>query len=355
MGPGHAAAGMTPSVPERHGELRASWGKGGLYRALGAATPLDRGPLKGLRAQAREELGLDINRPIIASGHQPTLVHPGILLRQLLLARLGRELSSLWVIVDSDAPREVAIPVPLLRRRYTRHSLVLADNPGRRILAELPVPPELAQAWPRIAPRLATLRNPRIGEIAEVTWGAFPSPAGPWSQWTEEAKRASWGLDVPSLTVTQLASTKAFRAFLELLFEDRARASDAYARAAEVGGLAPLPGGVLPLWTLREGRRVPASTMDASPLLPRALLLTLAVRALVCDFFIHGVGGAGYEPAVDLLFRELLGVEPPPWGWIVGTYLLPEPSAEQRELERDYPFFFHEPEPVAASLRTIAL
>jgi len=76
---------------------------------------------------------------------------------------------------------------------------------------------------------------------------------------------------------------------------------------------------------------------------------------LVCDFFIHGAGGAGYEPAVDLLFRELLGIEPPPWGWIVGTFRLPEPSAEERLLGRDYPFFLHDPGVLSGPLQTLRL
>jgi len=355
MGSHHAASGVRPRIPEHHGEVAVCWGEHGLQAATRSKEELDRGPLGQLRVLARQELGMPGDRPVIAAGHQPALSHPGILLRQRLLTRLGPNRSPLWVIVDSDAPSEISIPIPLLRRRYTKHSLVLVKNPERYILADLPVPSALDRAWPMIAARLTTLRNRQIADEAERTWAAFPPPSGTWATWAEKAKRAAWGLEVPALPVTRLAATEAFRGLLSLCLRDTHKAHAAYTRAARMARLKPPKRDTLPLWTLQHGRRVPARTLDATPLLPQALMLTLAVRALVCDFFIHGAGGAGYEPAVDLFFQELLGIEPPPWGWVVGTFHLPEPSAEERLLDREYPFFLHDPGVLSGALQSVPL
>jgi hypothetical protein len=58
-------------------------------------------------------------------------------------------------------------------------------------------------------------------------------------------------------------------------------------------------------------------------LAPKALALTLFVRGFVCDLFIHGVGGGGYDRVTDDVFRRYYGVEPPAFAVASLTMYLP--------------------------------
>ncbi len=44
---------------------------------------------------------------------------------------------------------------------------------------------------------------------------------------------------------------------------------------------------------------------------PKALLLTMFTRLFLCDLFIHGVGGGGYDQVTDGIIRRYFGIEPP--------------------------------------------
>ncbi len=314
---------------------------------------LQGGALAELRKRARRELGIPSGTPVVASGHQPLPVNPGIALRELLLHRLPKEVFPLWIAVDSDAPREVAMPIPLRRSTYTHHELVLHKNDARTVLGELHVPQPIDAVWPAIERRLRSLHNPQVLLQARASWRAFPPPQGNWARWVDEARR-SWGGVTPRVkrvSVLEFAQSSAYRELVQWALRREAAFLEAYAAACQAAHVAPPRPGELPFWTLRNGRRIRASRDDAL-LLPRALTLTWAVRTLLCDCFVHGVGGAGYEPGVDVLYSQLLGEEPPPWGWISGTFTLPEPAANNRALPgRSYPFFLHDPDVMVEALR----
>ena len=334
---------MRAWIPERHGEVAWGWGEAGLLRQAWTARRRGYPKLARLREEGRRELGLPLDRPVIASGHQPLFVHPGILLRQLFLAALPPEVAPVWISVDSDSAA-VELPVPLRRRSYTAHRLVLLSNEDKRVLAALPAPSgaRLSRAWERLRERLETLENKAILERAAQAWNSLPEPRGNWPGWWETAKASLAGISgVRVLPVTELAATRSFRAFVELLLSRKGAFLEAYQQAAGRAGISPLPPGELPFWRLEAGKRRPACAQDEVRL-PRALTLTFYLRTVVCDFFLHGAGGVGYEPGVDLLFQEVFHVEPPPWGWLTGTFLLPEPSEEERLPGREYPFFLHD-------------
>ena len=63
---------------------------------------------------------------------------------------------------------------------------------------------------------------------------------------------------------------------------------------------------------------------------PRALTLTLWARLLVCDFFVHGIGGAKYDRITDGIFRRYYRCEPPPYGCVTATLRLPAASPAGR-------------------------
>jgi hypothetical protein len=58
-------------------------------------------------------------------------------------------------------------------------------------------------------------------------------------------------------------------------------------------------------------------------LAPKALALTLYVRTLMCDLFIHGVGGGGYDRVTDDVFERYFGVRAPAYVVASTTMYLP--------------------------------
>jgi hypothetical protein len=56
---------------------------------------------------------------------------------------------------------------------------------------------------------------------------------------------------------------------------------------------------------------------------PRALITTMYARLILCDLFIHGIGGAKYDELTDLIIRRFFGVEPPAFLTVTATFRLP--------------------------------
>jgi hypothetical protein len=74
-------------------------------------------------------------------------------------------------------------------------------------------------------------------------------------------------------------------------------------------------------------RNAPCALASLAPWLirPRALTLTLWARLLVCDLFVHGIGGAKYDRINDGIFHRYYGCEPPPYACVSATLRLPLP------------------------------
>jgi hypothetical protein len=56
---------------------------------------------------------------------------------------------------------------------------------------------------------------------------------------------------------------------------------------------------------------------------PRALITTMYARLILCDLFIHGIGGAKYDELTDLIIRRFFGIEPPAYITATATFRLP--------------------------------
>jgi hypothetical protein len=74
----------------------------------------------------------------------------------------------------------------------------------------------------------------------------------------------------------------------------------------------------------------------------RALLTTMFARLAVADLFLHGIGGARYDEATDMICQRFFGAAPPSFATISGTLRLPIPHgasgdapAELRDRLRD--------------------
>lgn len=365
--------------------------------------------LPDLRKRARAEtlalaaaytraLGIDVpagnDDLLLCTGHQPILIHPGIWIKYLAMARLvPRGGLGLNLIVDSDALEEVAAEVPRSNGRLQRARVVLARS-GPDVPAES-VPAPSADQWrafiAAIDAHLATLDEPAVLEGWARARAVTPPPASMGLAGAVTAIRRSLEGPRPYLdvAVSHLARGEAFRRFALAILSDARRFAEVYnaclASYREHYGIRtgaqPFPDLTIdgvrvetPFWFVARGRRVPlwldvragrlvadgdtVAALPADPgdagfaaaaIRPRALTLTAFVRLAIADLFIHGVGGGRYDRATNAIVKEFFGVEPPAYATVTATLFLPfsgggRADDERRRLQRQLLDLQHNPD-----------
>lgn len=352
-------------------------------------------PWPGPSSPAPSPAGPPDDGLLLATGHQPVLVHPGIWIKVLAMSRLVPAGSvGLHCIVDSDALDVVAAEVPsVVDGRLVRARVVLAeaapDVPAEAMPA--PTPAQWRAFLADIDARIRTVAVPDVLAGWERTLALPPPPvtaglagAVTFVRRTLEGPRPY--LDLP---VSQLHRTAAFRRFCWAVVQDARRFAEEHnatlaAYRAHYGvrtTAQPFPDlligdGVVevPFWIVRDGRRRPlmvevtarrllAETepvgtipqdpdepgFAALPIRPRALALTAFVRLGVADLFVHGIGGGRYDRATDAVVRAFFGVAPPPYATVTATLWLPfargvRPADERRRLHRQLLDLQHNPD-----------
>lgn len=373
---------------ERNKVLAASW----TFAVAGE-------PVERFRAHARAEfldvaerfsqrLGVDLaavpgsDAPIVATGHQPDLYHPGVWIKPFLAERLAREsgAAAVDVVVDSDGFDTVRVSAPCLRPGVMRCRQYLALGTPGGCYACAPVPSSKAidDFCASADEMLKTLPSPAVRRHFQDFALALRSASSDAENLAElvtfarrrfESVAGSGYLEAP---ITGLARTKAWAGFVADLALHADRFASAYNAELRAYRLAtktrsaaqPFPDldvtdtVELPLWAIIGGvrstvrvRRTPTSIaleaevggetvalVDAPPdpgalveaiqaadavLAPKALALTLFTRMFCCDLFIHGVGGGRYDRVTDGVIRCFYGVEPPGFAVASLTMYLP--------------------------------
>jgi hypothetical protein len=288
-------------------------------------------PLRDWRTKTRAELGLDTERPIIATGHQTMLWHPGILAKYLLVESVAS--AHRWakanLIVDQHAGGYGEFDVPIRRGdgslSVRRLELVRAPKDVPMALHEPFTPPKppkhLAAALPSV--------ERGVERIHESVYRHRDAPNAALQMGRALADlMADWVDPIPNVTATELIETSLSRAMIEAMANDPHRCAEAYNRAVRSlpeAGIGPLlvrdDYVELPLWRVRDdGRRMHAydndvqdqldDPVDGPRLMPRALLMTALMRLGMCDLFVHGTGGANYDRAMERWIADWLGVTP---------------------------------------------
>lgn len=316
-------------------------------------------------AETRRELGLPDDRPIVATGHQAELWHPGILVKYMAAAILAERHggAAVHLIVDQDVNEygTLALPIRTSEGRLGLHRHRFTTETG-----DLPTG-EARSFTPEELPREVLPATADVGRGARAILDELRASADAPSAALQIARALdrlmqpySSGFHI--IAASQLLETFIGRRLLESMAADPWRCAEAYNRAAAAFPESATPLSILddrvelPLWRLEpDGRRLKAWDDDIERaragtirLRPRALLLTALMRSAVCDLFIHGVGGRGYDRAMEQWMDEWLGMPLEPMGWATATLHLPlgdegEPidvNVAQRELRR----FWHDPD-----------
>ncbi len=315
--------------------------------------PINNRALTDERASAtRLKLGLDPNKPVMMSGHQPTLWHPGILAKRQALKAYARahNAQAVWLVVDQDAMDPWAIEVPIQSKDGS-----MSVRAAR--LAPEPKDGTPACALPAASPSLqlpegldASMRG-RLERAASAIGAHTDAPNA--SVQVERATASLLGGDARAIYASSLRELPVFDRLLDTMLEDPAKCAQAYNLAVDQhGGARPLSlrtkdDWELPLWKL-DGQRTPVfagelASIDRATLAPKALLMTALLRLEACDVFIHGTGGgatdssAGYDRATEAWIADWLGAPLAPSVVVTADLRLDLEDGQQpseRELQR---------------------
>jgi hypothetical protein len=338
---------------------------------------------------------------IVMAGHQPELFHPGVWVKNFALAGMAqhRHVTAVNLIVDNDTLKSAELRLPALSTGGAPWPHIASLRFDRRA-AEVPYEEAVVHdedLFRSVAARATGVTadwncTPLLAQFwAEALAAADHTPlVGERFVRARRSLERSWGCHNLEVPASRLCRTEPFAVFVghilgelprfhglynevvhdyrrrhglrsrshpvpDLAAEDDWREAPFWAwRTGENrrGRLMVRPGdGVLQLRV--GGQRWPDLSADASRL-PRALLdlerqgfkvrqraltNTLFARLLLCDLFVHGIGGALYDELTDELLRRFYGVAPPEYLVLSATLLLPLPChpvtvEEERRLAR---------------------
>lgn len=341
-----------------------------------------------VRAYTRARVWHSTDKLVIACGHQPAFIHPGVWAKHVAVARAADALGAIGgdLVVDNDSPgsTDLIVPAATPDGLVAIHPLTWGDGFAQTAYeGRAPLP---AEAIETNRQRLSELMGPGFVEAAMGDYLDGVAAAGHSGDGVNQhvAGRSRvdrpLGVNVHSVRVSRtfggpfvadlLLNAKRFAAVYNQALRD-------YRRANRVRGQnRPLPDLGLdvdrietPLWIYQVGRprcrlwvesdgdalsmfadrklagRIGADDLarDADATLaqlspwvvrPRALTLTLWARLLVCDLFVHGIGGAKYDRITDRIFRDYYGFEPPPLTCVSATLRLPLPKHPHAQRDR---------------------
>lgn len=307
-------------------------------------------PLSQFRDAARAELfGLlkmpDPGGPLLLTGHQPELCHPGVWAKTFAVAGLAERLRgpAVNVVVDTDEVKSLSLKLPVIdsdpakvRTQAVPFDTGPADVPyaGRDVADE-----SFFESFPD---RITTVTAPwGFRPLLADAWRHIAAATGSLGDRFVTARshfERAWGGTVPTVTVSALSRTAAFRGFASHVLADlprfvavhNAAVRDYRLRAKLKSRTHPVPElrhDEAPFWSLADGRRVASTAVsDPATLVPRALTLTLFLRVCVGDWFVHGLGGGKYDAVTDAIIEDFFGLPPPAFQVVTGTLRLPLPT-----------------------------
>ncbi len=323
---------------------------------------------------------------IVMAGHQPRLFHPGVWFKNFLLSRVAAAHHALPVnlVIDNDVADTVAIRVPTGSPEQPRMESVLFDQATaimpfeeRTILDRETFERFGIEVAARIAP---FVDDPIVNRLWPLAVEAAKRGSSLGQAIASARHQLEWQLGVRNLEVplSSICDSHPFRVFmlhilgnLERFREIHNRSLHVYRRLHKIRSRShPVPelaseSGWLeaPFWVwdtrnptrrqlfarvLERGIELTdrrdwtariATTDDFAEiraggvkLRSRALTTTMYARLLLCDLFVHGIGGAKYDQLTDAIVSEFFGCAAPGYLTVSATAkILPDKSAQIHE------------------------
>lgn len=343
-------------------------------------------PLPELRAASRKFVGHDDDRFLIATGHQAELYHPGVWAKNAMIHALAKRLGgvALHVSVDTDSPKHLAV-------RWPGGALPVTDDPALVTakwtgLINGPSPThvgDLETAFEAAAGGWGF--RPASGAVFDSLRRSSLDPTPLPNALLAACHELDWslGLRYSALTLSPVLQSDAYLALAHHIAARAAEFATAYNRALAAyrfeqkiqSSTRPMPDLEvapdkieLPFWLddLTEGARERAAVhragtgwqlrfkneaFDFDPTLdayaaasklrvflrtgqrrlgPRALTLTLFMRLLLADQFVHGIGGGRYDQITDRLIASHFGLAAPAFSVTTATMFFPAAGTAER-------------------------
>ena len=346
-----------------------------------------------------EKLGGQVNAVspelVIATGHQPDLIHAGVWFKNHLAWQAGSAAggTSLNFVVDNDAVNLNFIRVPAVDESgLSVREVPFIEAPRDVAAEEVQVKAGAVAALAEVA----RLSKTAYGDTLAEQFAGAVSPDEQLAEFITRPRIAlerDFGIRNIEIAVSGIAESDSFLMYVAWLIGraeefksvhnnalEEYRTRNGIANAVEpVPNLAQKANAIeTPFWIWRAGepRRpllveqehgqvtlwcgrskagaVATGALNSSggavaavreiseagwKIRPRSLAMTLYFRMFLCDLFIHGLGGANYEPVNDRIIRDFFQCEPPQFAVASATLIpklaVPHPSqlgtAEQRQ------------------------
>lgn len=348
--------------------------------------PIQNVPLRELRADVRRWLGHPDDKPVIASGHQIELYHPGVWAKDAATTALADRIGgdAVHFAVDTDAPKHLFL-------KWPGGGEPITDDP---YLAKVGWAGAVSSPSPQHVDGI--IKGYRA---ARSTWG-FESLAPDFLADTRRGLLESeqlvhlltnaihqldWSLGL-KYHATLVSPIWQSRAFLALAYHVLARADHFaatynsaladYRRTEKIRDpgrpwpdLKVSPDTLeIPFWidelhtfarrrghVVRRGDRWALAGCEGDLLFdpaldafaaadqfakflgrcslrlsPRAMMLTGFLRAFVADQFVHGIGGALYDRVTDSILHRFFAIDPPRFSVTTATLYFPTAVGKQR-------------------------
>lgn len=343
-------------------------------------------PLSELRRRAREWIGHASDAPLIATGHQAELHHPGVWAKNSLIHFVAQRMGgqAYHLAVDTDEPKH-------LHLRWPGGAEPMTDDPGLSSavwsgLLDAPTPAHLNHLERAVRSASAEWSfRPVVPEvIASLRRLALEAPKLP-AALTNALHELDWslGLRHHSLLASPVWTSEPFLLFAHHVLSRAEQFARQYNAALDDyrgengirGRMRPMPDLAIsndrcevPFWldvlgadgrsraaVEREGAnwtlRADGDRFVLDPnagdwraaedlsdwlrrhnlrLSPRAITLTMFVRLALADQFVHGIGGGQYDQITDRIFAAHFGLEPPKFSVTTATLYFPDAVGQPR-------------------------
>jgi hypothetical protein len=297
--------------------------------------------------------------PLVVSGHQPYLYHPGVLYKYYLLTRHARAGGlALNISVDSDLCGGYPVKLPSYEGKHRKISRLMSASCLKSFYADSVLDKEEISLFSKEARGDLDALPEKFFEfgknfLAEELAGDLPPNGADAMVFLRCRYAKDWDGAVLEAPLTQICKTSGFYSFAFNLFQNAEKfaaifnaALNAYREAHKLRYPAnPFPdlaasfGGVETLfWLVKRGERetlaarvnngiveiggVPIKSAedlrDAAEakgwrIWPKAVALSLMNRLWLGDLFVHGLGGAKYDRITDEVISGFYCLQPPPF------------------------------------------
>lgn len=320
-----------------------------------------------------------LQRPLIVTGHQPELFHPGVWAKNIAISKLARKVAgtSLNLNVDADVAKSTSLKLPITNAEKNDTSVSFSHA-----LAPLPY-----EEWQCDDESLFALLPNAVAPITQ-TWPWQPVLPGFWQQAVEVQDKTKFlperwilarrlwerqqGIENHELTMSRWCCTPFFHWLLHQFIMDRERFASIYnnelhlyrkehrirsvnhpvADLLVTGDLVELPFWAWPSGNLQRGRLCARTTHGKVQLIslisgkeqilpiteetvlgtqhctgwkirPKALITSMMFRLFLADLFVHGIGGAIYDELTDRIFARFWKTALPRFAIVTATLRLP--------------------------------